>query len=124
MLVDQFSDATLTVQKEGEKEPTIPQRCKYIFAIAYPSFWELKRELGARFLEMGAAATALQIFEELEMWDEIIECYQIMGLLCLVTRSYMLLIILVFVTRHTTCILLLQCVRENRMFIHPVQIIG
>eukprot|EP01117_Protostelium_nocturnum_P015200 TRINITY_DN5862_c0_g1_i2.p1 TRINITY_DN5862_c0_g1~~TRINITY_DN5862_c0_g1_i2.p1 ORF type:complete len:850 (+),score=321.86 TRINITY_DN5862_c0_g1_i2:69-2552(+) len=79
VLVDQFSDATLTVQKEGEKEPTIPQRCKYIFVIAYPSFWELKRELGARFLEMGAAATALQIFEELEMWDEIIECYQIMG---------------------------------------------
>lgn len=24
---------------------------------------------------MGAAATALQIFQELEMWDDIIQCY-------------------------------------------------
>ena len=29
-------------------------------------------------LSIGAAASALAIFEELEIWDKIIECYKIM----------------------------------------------
>ena len=29
-------------------------------------------------LAIGAAASALAIFEELEIWDKIIECYKIM----------------------------------------------
>jgi hypothetical protein len=35
--------------------------------------------LGQRFLKLGAARSALQIFEQLHLWPEIIQCYQIMN---------------------------------------------
>eukprot|EP01111_Echinosteliopsis_oligospora_P015997 TRINITY_DN6509_c0_g1_i1.p1 TRINITY_DN6509_c0_g1~~TRINITY_DN6509_c0_g1_i1.p1 ORF type:complete len:837 (+),score=233.56 TRINITY_DN6509_c0_g1_i1:60-2513(+) len=62
-----------------EADKTDPQiRLRHFFSVTYPSRWELKREVGERFIALGAAATALQIFEELEMWEEMITCYQIM----------------------------------------------
>eukprot|EP01114_Cavostelium_apophysatum_P020915 TRINITY_DN7150_c0_g1_i1.p1 TRINITY_DN7150_c0_g1~~TRINITY_DN7150_c0_g1_i1.p1 ORF type:complete len:399 (+),score=122.42 TRINITY_DN7150_c0_g1_i1:1246-2442(+) len=50
----------------------------YFFQLPFPSYWDLKRELGLKFLGMGIAASALQTFEELELWDEVIQCYQVM----------------------------------------------
>lgn len=70
VLVDQFNDDHTT--------SPIPQRINYSFSLPFPPLWELKRELGKRYLGLGVAASALQIFEELEMWDEIIDCYRIM----------------------------------------------
>ncbi len=67
-MVDQYNDT----------EPGVEQRIKYLYSLPFPSRWELKRELGKRMLSLGVAATALQIFEELEMWEEVIQCYQLM----------------------------------------------
>lgn len=52
---------------------------KYIFTLPFPVQWVLKRELGEKYLSIGVAATALQIFESLEMWDNIITCYQLLN---------------------------------------------
>ena len=49
----------------------------FIFALGFPARWELKRELGEGFIDLGAAASALSIFEALQLWDEIIRCYQV-----------------------------------------------
>lgn len=68
-LVDQFYDVG---------EAAVAERMKFVYALDYPPLGLLKRELGMRFLELGVAASAKQLFEELEMWDEIVQCYAIM----------------------------------------------
>lgn len=69
-LVDQFDD---------DPESKVNERMSYLFALPFPSRWSLKEEVGKRFLSMGSAATALQVFEELEMWEDIIDCYRVMN---------------------------------------------
>eukprot|EP01098_Paradermamoeba_levis_P013375 TRINITY_DN6089_c0_g4_i1.p1 TRINITY_DN6089_c0_g4~~TRINITY_DN6089_c0_g4_i1.p1 ORF type:complete len:794 (-),score=249.56 TRINITY_DN6089_c0_g4_i1:18-2399(-) len=63
-LVDQYGDA------DGSSE-----RLTYYFQLPFPFTWELKRELGVRFMALGVLRSSLQLFEELEIWDEIIKCY-------------------------------------------------
>eukprot|EP01102_Stenamoeba_stenopodia_P012119 TRINITY_DN3785_c0_g1_i1.p1 TRINITY_DN3785_c0_g1~~TRINITY_DN3785_c0_g1_i1.p1 ORF type:complete len:454 (+),score=124.72 TRINITY_DN3785_c0_g1_i1:219-1580(+) len=67
-LVDQFND----------EDSHVKDRMRYVFCVAFPPRHLLKRELGSRFIALGVAASALQIFEELEMWDEIVQCYAVM----------------------------------------------
>ena len=58
-----------------EKEYDVSIRMKYFYQIAYPPQHDLKRELGKKWMAIGGASSALELFEKLEMWDEVIECY-------------------------------------------------
>jgi tetratricopeptide (TPR) repeat protein len=49
-----------------------------IFSIEFPPRWDLKKEVGDAFLRLGVAATAQRIFEELEMWEQVVTCYRVM----------------------------------------------
>ncbi|EGG20930.1 tetratricopeptide repeat domain 27 [Cavenderia fasciculata] len=68
-LVDQYDDPTSTAA----------ERLRYIYATDYPSRWDLEKEVGERFVSIGAAATAFDIFERLEMWSDAIRCLTFMG---------------------------------------------
>ena len=39
----------------------------------------MQRELAALLEEMGALAAALEVFERLQMWEDVIRCYACMG---------------------------------------------
>ncbi|KAH3743140.1 tetratricopeptide repeat domain 27 [Pelomyxa schiedti] len=51
------------------------RRLGMVFTVPIPCIWELKRELGLRLMDIGAAQHALRLFEELQMWEEVIQCY-------------------------------------------------
>eukprot|EP01112_Ceratiomyxa_fruticulosa_P016222 TRINITY_DN4866_c0_g1_i1.p1 TRINITY_DN4866_c0_g1~~TRINITY_DN4866_c0_g1_i1.p1 ORF type:complete len:867 (-),score=209.56 TRINITY_DN4866_c0_g1_i1:264-2864(-) len=67
-LVDQFS----------LEDPPIEKRSPNFWVLNFPPLWELKKEMGDFFVALGAASTALQVFEALEVWESVIECYRIM----------------------------------------------
>ena len=67
-LVDQLPTADSTVQ----------ERLLYIHELCMPSKWELQRELAQRFFALGVVKSALEIFERLEMWEEVVKCWQSM----------------------------------------------
>ncbi|KAI9013246.1 hypothetical protein BC832DRAFT_549110 [Gaertneriomyces semiglobifer] len=67
-LVDQFK----------LEEPSPAERSAHIFSILIPPKWEMERELGERFVSLGVTRSALEIFERLEMWDDVISCYQML----------------------------------------------
>jgi len=62
-----------------EKEYDASIRMKYLHLLAFPPNFKLKKELGKRWLQIGSVDSALQLFEPLEMWEEVIECYQVKG---------------------------------------------
>lgn len=67
-LVDQMPTADSTVQ----------ERLEYFHGISLPSKWEMQKELATRFLSIGVVKSALEIFEKLEMWEHVVQCWKSM----------------------------------------------
>ncbi|KAI9025167.1 hypothetical protein CLU79DRAFT_744373 [Phycomyces nitens] len=67
-LVDQIK-----VDDSGPEE-----RLAYFYDLLLPSKWEMERELAGRFVSLGVVRSALEIFERLEMWEDVIGCYQML----------------------------------------------
>jgi tetratricopeptide (TPR) repeat protein len=65
VLVNQFS----------EKEPSVKDRINYIYNLEYPIYFKIYKELGDLMFNYGAIKSALDIFERLNMKEEIINCY-------------------------------------------------
>lgn len=62
----------------------VTERQRYMFSVAFPPFWELKKELGKLYLSAGLPRDAKVLFEALEMWNEIISCYQMLEMVRIV----------------------------------------
>ncbi|RKP13703.1 hypothetical protein BJ684DRAFT_4428, partial [Piptocephalis cylindrospora] len=56
-----------------------PERLRWCHSLALPAKWELEKELAERFMSIGVIRSALEIFERLELWDDVIACHQILG---------------------------------------------
>lgn len=50
-------------------------RMRYAFSVAAPYAGVLRRELGEQLVSAGMVGAAMTIFEELELWDNLILCY-------------------------------------------------
>ncbi|KII94719.1 hypothetical protein PLICRDRAFT_25481 [Plicaturopsis crispa FD-325 SS-3] len=74
--------STLQLQALVDQMPTadstLAERLRYFHSIPLPSKWELEKELAMRFLSLGVVKSALEIFERLEMWEEVVTCWQAM----------------------------------------------
>ncbi len=82
-LLDQHT-TKLTVMQSTFKSITedsapIQDRLSYLHCIVYPSQYELKKDLARKYLRGQIIASALNYFRELEMWDEVVDCYQLMS---------------------------------------------
>lgn len=74
--------STLQLQALVDQMPTadssVAERLLYIHSLPLPSKWQLQRELALRFFSLGVVKSALEIFERLEMWEEVVKCWQSM----------------------------------------------
>jgi tetratricopeptide (TPR) repeat protein len=74
--------STLQLQALIDQMPTadssISERLLYYHSIPLPSKWEMERELAMRFLSLGVVRSALEIFERLEMWEEVVKCWSVL----------------------------------------------
>ena len=60
------------------EDSTVQERLAYFYDLLLPSKWEMERELARRFVSLGVLRSAADIFERLEMWEDVISCYQMM----------------------------------------------
>ena len=51
---------------------------RYAFSVAAPYSGVLRRELGEQLVSCGMIGAAMSLFEELELWDNLILCYQLL----------------------------------------------
>eukprot|EP00605_Chrysophyceae_sp_TOSAG23-4_P001923 GSChrysophyteH1.ASY1.ANO1.2123.1 assembled CDS len=81
-LLDQHTTKLTVMQStfKSVKEDSAPshERLMYLHCLAYPAQYELKRDLAQRYLRCQVFNSALNYFRELEMWDEVVACYQLM----------------------------------------------
>ncbi|PPQ94813.1 hypothetical protein CVT25_007450 [Psilocybe cyanescens] len=71
--------STLQLQALIDQMPTsdssTPERLLYFHEFLLPSRWEMEKELAQRYLSIGVVKSALEIFERLEMWEDVVTCY-------------------------------------------------
>eukprot|EP00127_Corallochytrium_limacisporum_P006554 Clim_evm26s230 gene=Clim_evmTU26s230 len=67
-LVDQFNDTEVAPAK----------RLRFASFVAFPPLWNLRKELAEKYISIGVAATAMEMFKEMERWDEAVACLMIM----------------------------------------------
>lgn len=80
-LVDQLRDGNPTevsaissAVKEKDMAPA-RDRLEQYHGLALPPVWEFEKELATRYLGLGVSKSALEIFERLEMWEEVARCW-------------------------------------------------
>jgi len=83
-LVDEISPSSSTeapkssfLPKPSDPKNVAPTRIRlaYAWQLLLPSIWDLEAELAQRWISLGALKTALEIFERLEMWDQVAICW-------------------------------------------------
>ncbi|XP_028396101.1 tetratricopeptide repeat protein 27-like [Dendronephthya gigantea] len=68
-LVDQYSDS----------KAKLSQRMELFYSAPLPPRWKLQRELANLYLEIGVTKSALDVFERLQLWGDVINCYISLG---------------------------------------------
>ena len=72
-LVDQYN-----VVDEAEGGAGAAERLAWFWELPTPTCWAMKKELAERFISVGMLRSGQQLFDELNMWEEVISCHQMM----------------------------------------------
>ncbi len=60
-------------------DSSIQERLKFFHALDLPPKWEMQAELARRYASIGVTRSALEIFERVEMWEEVVQCLGMLG---------------------------------------------
>ncbi|KAJ9474909.1 Essential for maintenance of the cell wall protein 1 [Pseudozyma hubeiensis] len=60
-------------------DSSIQERLKFFHALDLPPRWEMQAELARRYASIGVTRSALEIFERVEMWEEVVQCLGMLG---------------------------------------------
>jgi tetratricopeptide (TPR) repeat protein len=67
------------IEDIGKECPWASQRAKLVFGVHMLSLPALRKEYGELLISCGILGQALDIFKDLELWDNLIYCYQLSG---------------------------------------------
>ena len=80
-LLDQHTTKLTMTQnsyKMIEEASPVQDRIEFMYSLVYPAQYELKRDLAYKYLQSQVFVSALNMFQELELWDEVVKCYQLL----------------------------------------------
>jgi len=82
-LADQHSNRLTLTQStfKSVEEDSAPaqDRLRNLHGIVYPPRWDMLRDLAERYAKLGVVTSGAELFEEIELWDEVVECYRLAG---------------------------------------------
>ncbi|XP_033735526.1 tetratricopeptide repeat protein 27-like isoform X3 [Pecten maximus] len=67
------------VKQISRPEPPAQPRLHLFYCHRVQSSWMVKKELAELFLSLGAVGSALDVYEQLQLWEHVIACYKRLG---------------------------------------------
>lgn len=67
------------VESVKKELPPFSERQKYFYSTSFPAYWILEKDLADLLLTLCCTKSALDIYERLELWEDIVECYIRLG---------------------------------------------
>lgn len=82
-LADQHSNRLSLTQSSFasvQEQSAPPQdRLRHLHKLVYPPRWFMIRDLAERYAKLGIVTSAAELFLEIELWDQVVECYKRAG---------------------------------------------
>jgi len=67
------------VEQHNDRQPEFYDRVRFLYALNYPDYINLQKNLAEKYMEMGCVLSSCEIFERLGMQDECVECLAAAG---------------------------------------------
>lgn len=77
--IGKFVDSPMESASLQTRQAATTERNFFLFASSVPPRWELQKELAISFGQIGLVKSAMEIFERLEFWDELVDCHRLIG---------------------------------------------
>jgi tetratricopeptide (TPR) repeat protein len=81
-LVDQHTERltiTQSTRESIEQSAPVQDRLKMIHCLVYPPRWIMIQDLADRYAALGIVTSAAELFTDIEMWDDVVDCYRRAG---------------------------------------------
>lgn len=67
------------IDQMPSNDSSLRERLRFFHALSLPARWEMQAELARRFVSLGVLRSALEIFERIELWEEVVQCLGMLG---------------------------------------------
>ncbi|GKY92056.1 hypothetical protein MPSEU_000177100 [Mayamaea pseudoterrestris] len=81
-LADQHTQRLTMTQSTREsidESAPVQDRLKMIHCLVYPPRWVMIQDLADRYASLGIVTSAAELFLDIEMWDDVVDCYRRAG---------------------------------------------
>jgi tetratricopeptide (TPR) repeat protein len=81
-LTDQHTNRltlTQSTKKSIEESAPAQDRLRNLHSIVYPPRWGMLKDLADRYAKLGIFMSAAELYTQIELWDEVVECYRRSG---------------------------------------------
>lgn len=77
--ISKFVNDTMDSSDAQARASSTAERNSLVLASSMPPRWELMKEVAISFGKIGLVKSAMEIFERLEYWDELVDCHRLIG---------------------------------------------
>jgi tetratricopeptide (TPR) repeat protein len=81
-LADQHTERltiTQSTRQSIDESAPVQERLKRIHCVVYPPRWSMIQDLADRYANLGVVTSAAELFSEIEMWGDAVDCYKRAG---------------------------------------------
>jgi Tetratricopeptide repeat len=81
-LADQHTNRlslTQSTKKSIDESAPAQDRLRNLHSIVYPPRWGMLKDLADRYAKLGIFMSAAELYTQIELWDEVVECYRQSG---------------------------------------------
>lgn len=67
------------IDQMPSSDSSICERLRFFHALDLPARWSMQAELARRYASLGVLRSALEIYEKIEMWEDVVNCLGLLG---------------------------------------------